>query len=89
MKKSYVIIMIMNPFVQSPIVLAIIIWSVVLKGLALWRAAQSKQKNWFIVLVLPLNTAGILELIYLVKFAKKPLTLDEVRSWIKKFSEKK
>lgn len=72
----------MNPFMESPLWLAVIIWSVILKGIALWRAAHAKQKNWFVVLMLPVNTAGIIELVYLLKFAKKPLTLDEVRSWV-------
>jgi methionyl-tRNA synthetase len=74
----------MNPLAQSPIWLAVIIWSVIWKGIALWRAANSKQKNWFIVLMLPINTAGIIELVYLFKFAKKRLTLDEIRSWVQK-----
>ena len=74
----------MNPLTQSPVWLALIIWSVVWKGVALWRAAHGNQKNWFIVLMLPVNTAGILELVYLFKFAKKPLTLDEIRGWVQK-----
>lgn len=79
----------MNPLMESPIWLAVIIWSVVWKGVALWRAAHAKQKNWFIVLMLPVNTAGLLELVYLFKFAKKPLTLDEIRSWVQKPTSKK
>lgn len=56
---------------QNPIpLLLIIVWSLFWKGLALWRAAQNKQKYWFIA-ILPLNTAGILEIVYLVGFAKK------------------
>lgn len=39
-------------------------WSIVWKGLALWRAAKRGEKIWFIVFML-VNTAGILELIYL------------------------
>lgn len=37
----------------------------VLKGLALWRAAELKQPLWF-VLLLVINTAGIFPLIYLL-----------------------
>jgi hypothetical protein len=40
-----------------------------LKGWALWRAAQGKQKGWYIALLL-LNTFGILELTYLFYFSK-------------------
>lgn len=40
-------------------------WSLVWKGLALWRAgAVRHDKRWFIALLI-LNTAGILEIIYL------------------------
>ena len=36
----------------------------VLKGLALWHAARRSEKWWFIILLV-VNTIGILELIYL------------------------
>jgi hypothetical protein len=42
----------------------LIIWSLVWKGLALWRAATRGEKIWFIVFLI-INTAGILEIIYL------------------------
>lgn len=74
----------MNPLVQSPIFLALLIWTIFWKAIASWRAAKSNQKNWFIVFFVPINTAGLIELIYLFKFAKKPLTLDEIRSWVQK-----
>lgn len=45
--------------------LVLFAWSLVWKGLALWHAAGNKQKNWFILLLL-VNTAGILELVYLL-----------------------
>ena len=37
---------------------------VFLKGLALWHAARRSEKWWFIILLV-VNTVGILELIYL------------------------
>lgn len=40
------------------------IWSLVWKGLALWRAARKNDKTWYIVLLI-VNTVGILEIIYL------------------------
>jgi len=48
------------------------IWSLIWKGLALWRAGTRKDLVWFI-LILVLNTAGILPIIYLLvtKEAKK------------------
>lgn len=42
----------------------------VLKGIALWKAAQANQKNWFIALLL-LNTLGILESVYIFFISKK------------------
>lgn len=42
----------------------LVLWSLVWKGLALWSAAKRGDKIWFIVFLL-VNTAGILEIIYL------------------------
>lgn len=44
--------------------LVLALWSVLWKGLALWHAGRRGQEKWFIVLLI-INTAGILELIYL------------------------
>lgn len=49
---------------------ALIIWSVVWKGLALWRAAHEGSKVWFVVFLV-VNTLGILEILYLYVFSKK------------------
>lgn len=46
-------------------VAVIIIWSLTWKGLALWHSARNSQKVWFIVLLV-INTLGILEILYLV-----------------------
>lgn len=42
----------------------VIAWSLVWKGLALWRAANRKDKWWFIAFLV-INTLGILEIVYL------------------------
>lgn len=56
---------------QNPLLLVvIIIWSLVWKGLALWKAGQQKDKPWFVV-ILVLNTIGILPILYLYIFSKK------------------
>ena len=47
----------------------LLIWSVVWKGLALWKAARGGSKGWFIALLI-INTAGILEILYLYVFRK-------------------
>jgi len=55
----------LNPW----IIVFAIIWTLVWKGLALWRSAELRQKYWFIALLL-INTLGILEIIYLFVIAK-------------------
>jgi predicted permease len=46
------------------------IWEMAWKGLALWRASQNKQRNWFVALLI-INTIGILPIVYLKFFQKK------------------
>lgn len=50
-------------------IVPLLVWSLIWKGLALWHAARREEKVWFIVLLL-VNTAGILEIIYLAFVAK-------------------
>lgn len=45
------------------------VWSLVWKGLALWRAARRADKVWFIIFLI-VNTLGILEIIYYFLIAK-------------------
>lgn len=46
------------------------VWELVWKGWALWYSAQSKQKGWYIAMLV-LNTAGLLPIIYLLWFKPK------------------
>ena len=59
------------PFLLSgimfPIVLAVLLISIILKGYALWHSARNHQKAWFIVLLV-IHTAGILDAVYLLFF---------------------
>ncbi len=48
----------------------LIVWSIVWKGLALWKSARTDSKVWFVVFLV-VNTAGILEILYLYVFSKK------------------
>jgi len=48
----------------------LIIWSLVWKGLALWKAAKNNNLKWFVVLLV-VNTVGILEILYIYFFGKK------------------
>ena len=47
----------------------IIVWTLVWKGLALWTSARKTHKIWFIVLLI-VNTVGILEILYIYWFSK-------------------
>jgi len=50
--------------------LILVLWSGVWKIIALWKSSRHKQLGWFIALAI-INTAGILEIIYLVYFQPK------------------
>lgn len=54
------------------IALVIAIWTIIWKGIALWKAAGKKQLYWFIILLI-LNTLGILEILYIYVFSKMDL----------------
>jgi methionyl-tRNA synthetase len=48
----------------------LMVWSLVWKGIALWKAGNNKQLAWYICMFI-FNTAGILEIIYIFGFSKK------------------
>jgi hypothetical protein len=47
------------------LVVAITLWSIIWKLIALWKAAQKKHLTMFVVIGI-LNTAGALEICYLI-----------------------
>ena len=51
------------------VIFLLIVWSLVWKGLALWRAARNGSRIWFVAIML-INTLGILEILYLFVFGK-------------------
>lgn len=56
-----------------PVLGLAVIWSLVIKGLALWKAARNGHKAWF-VFILIVNALGIPELVYLIWFSKESTT---------------
>lgn len=52
-------------FSNQPLLLLILAWSLLWKGLALWRASQRKEKVWFIIFLV-VNLLGLPEIIYLL-----------------------
>ena len=65
----------------------LLVWSLFWKGLALWKSARNDERYWFIALLL-INTAGILELLYLFVFAKNKLVLVSEPGVTKKTTKK-
>jgi hypothetical protein len=58
------------------LLLILILWVLPWKGYSLWLAARNSHKTWFILLII-LNTFGILEIIYVFGIAKK--TWSDIR----------
>lgn len=60
----------LDTVLQDPrFLIPILIWSVIWKGIALWKCGRLNQIRWFVVLLV-VNTMGILEIIYVVWFQK-------------------
>jgi len=56
---------------DNPIFLLILaLWTIPWKIYAVWLAAKRNEKKWFVVLLI-LNTVGILEIFYIFKIANK------------------
>lgn len=52
------------------LIVVLMVWSLVWKGLALYRAGYNRSPVWFVVLLL-VNTLGILEILYLFIWGRK------------------
>jgi len=79
-----------SPRVALGILTVIGVWALVWKGFALWKSAGKKQLVWFIVFLI-VNTAGVLEIIYIFIFSKmqRKQKITPVKSKPKKSSKKK
>jgi len=72
--------------ISVPFLLLILAWSLIWKGLALWKSARKNHLVWFIVLLV-VNTAGILEILYIFVFSdwsKKTGKTRKVKRKVKK-----
>jgi len=49
--------------------IALALWSIYWKGRSLWKSARAGHTGWFIALLL-INTAGILDILYIYVFSK-------------------
>jgi hypothetical protein len=57
-------------YIHWLVIILALVWSMVWKGIALWRAGSNRQLAWFIVIFI-VNTLGILEIIYIFAFSRK------------------
>jgi len=68
MDLNYEMFVAQNPMVVIGL-LSAIVFAVILKGFALWRAARNNSAGWFVALLL-VNTLGILEILYLTVWGR-------------------
>jgi len=70
------------------LLILILIWSLIWKGIALWKAARKNNLFWFILILL-INTIGILEILYVFVFSEMDLMkknfAKKKRKKVKKF----
>jgi len=53
-------------YMQNPyLLIVLVVWELVWKGLALWKSAGKGQKYWFVALLV-INSIGILPIVYLL-----------------------
>ena len=76
----------MNPFFFTTLGF-LIIWTVIWKGIALWKSGRNNQLTWFIFLLV-LNTAGILPILYLAFFQQESKESKRLRILEKRLEKK-
>ncbi len=59
----------------------LLIWTIVWKGVALWKSANSRQLPWFI-LILIINTLGLLEIAYIFYLNRYNLDGGRLLNWL-------
>jgi len=63
----------MELFLQTygrELIILAMIWVLPWKGVSLWRAAQRKDRTWFVALLL-INSLAILDILYIFVFSRK------------------
>lgn len=51
------------------LIVAIVIWELLWKFIALWKSARNNHRSWYIAMS-AINSIGILPIIYLIKYRK-------------------
>ena len=80
----------LNVSIETVVVLMAIVsvWSLIWKGLALWKSCKKDSKAWFVVLLV-INTVGILEILYIFLFSKIDLNKTTKKKSSKSSKKKK
>ena len=65
------------PFLSSAVLVPLVLWSAIWKGIALWKAARRDQLGWYIALLI-INTVGVLPIIYIFLVAPRHPKLGAV-----------
>jgi methionyl-tRNA synthetase len=60
----------------TALIVALVIWSAIWKAIALWKAARNNHLAWYIIMMI-LNTAGILEIIYIFAVGKSTEVVEK------------
>lgn len=56
------------------------VWTLIWKGLALYHASRLQQKLWFIIILI-INFAGIVEILYLFYFSKHRISKTDLKNY--------
>jgi hypothetical protein len=78
-----------HPDLVLYLLLPLMVWELVWKGIGLWHASKNNRKGWFVVILI-FNTIGILPIIYLLFFRSrsnrrvKELSSEQIRNLINK-----
>jgi len=79
-----ILLLLNKPYMMVPLFIWIIFW----KGFSLWKAATKRQFWWFVILLL-VNSLGILEIIYIFVLSKRDLDKGKTLLFLeKKFKRK-
>ena len=70
MYEQYFNLMGISSFPALSLFLVLLLWSFIWKGIALWKAARNGSKAWYVVMLV-VNTVGILEIVYIFFFSKR------------------
>lgn len=75
-------------FTNSWVVLPMVFWNAIWKGLALWKAATNKHLSWFVIFMF-VNLFGLLEIAYIFKLNKYELGSKKLLDQVQKIFKKK